>query len=369
MTIELADLLAERIDDFPVPSADLATARSAGRRLRRRRRAMVAAAGATGVAVVAAGIALTSPGGGDAGTVRDPSYASVGALDLSKGARAYADPGVTVHLGGREFPYGELEWLDTDAVATPQGVVFFDAGRPMLLDARGDVSRLVDGRLDAPNGFHPTAKLDRDGRLAAWATLRDGTATITVRDLDTGDDVGSTTVDCGRCGDLVIDAIDQGAVFVRDRAGTRTWTWEDDQWRDFAGPETRVADARAGVVLYNGPAPSNPSNPGGPGDWRPVAGAVDAQLTLDGRYVLSWSSTLTPTTPGDPPVVLPVGPAAMGDSFGWYAIDTDGSILVATGRDYPKFTVYDCEVGAPACDELGPLRPKGGDPMFIGVDM
>lgn len=361
MTLELSDLLAERIDEFPVPPADLDAARATGRRIRRRRRTTAAAGGAA-VALAAAGLVLTGTGG-DGGTVRDPSYASVGPLDLSEGARAYADPGVTLHLGGRAFPYAEMTWLDTDATATQEGIVFFDAGRPMLLDAKGEVSRLVDGPLDAPDGFHPTAKVDSAGRLVAWATLRDGTATISVRDLGTGDDLGSTTVDCGACGDLVIDGIDQGAVFVRDGAGTRTWTWGDDRWRDFAGPKTRVADARGGVVLYQGPPPTEP------GEWRIVAGAIDAQLTLDGRYVLYWSSTLQPTIPGDAPVVLPVGPPAMGDSFGWYAVDTDGSILVATGTDYPDFTVYDCEVGAPQCDEVGRLEPTGGDPQFIGSDM
>lgn len=362
MTIELSDLLAERIDDFSVPPADLDAARATGRRIRRRRRT-TAAVGGTAVVLAAAGLVLTGPGGGDGRTVRDPSYASVGPLDFSKGARAYADPGVTLHLGGRAFPYGDMTWLDTDAAATPEGVVFFAAGRPMLLDAKGDVSRLVAGPLDSPDGFHPTAKVDGAGRLVAWATLRDGTATVTVHDLVTGDDLGSTTVDCGKCGDLVIDGIDQGTVFVRDGAGTRTWSWAGDEWRDFAGPKTRVADARAGVVLYDGPPPTDP------GDWRLVAGAIDAQLTLDGRYVLYWSSTLQPTTPGEATVVLPVGPPAMGDSFGWYAVDTDGSILVATGTDYPDFTVYDCEVGAPQCDEIGTMQPTGGDPQFIGVDM
>ena len=363
MSIDLGDLLTERIDDFAVPPADPGVARAAGRRLRRRRRTTTALA-ATTVIAVGVGLAVTLPGSGrDGRTVRDPAYASVGPLDFSHGARAYADPGATLHLGGRDFPYGDMTWLDTDAAATQEGIVFFDAGRPMLLDTKGEVSRLVDGALDAPHGFHPTAKVDGSGRVVAWATLRDGTATIAVRDLATGDELGSTTLDCGACGDLVIDGIDRGAVFVRDRSGTRTWSWGADEWRDFAGPGTRVADVRAGVVLYDGPRPTDL------GEWRLVAGAIDAQLTLDGRYVLYWSSTLQPTTPGEAPVVLPVGPPAMGDSFGWYAVDTDGSILVATGTDYPDFTIYDCVVGAPRCDEVGRLKVTGGDPQFIGVDM
>lgn len=361
MSIDLSDLLAERLDDLPVPPPDLEAVRSAGRRLRRRRR--TAALGGAG-AVVAAAVGLSAalsvvPDGDDGHPTRDPAYASVGPLDFSAGARAYADPGVEIHLGGRTFDYGELTYLDTDGVATPQGVVFFDAGRPMLLDARGEVSRLVDGPLDSPEGFHPTAKADRDGRVVAWATLRDGVATITVRDLVTGEDAGSTTLSCGACGELVIDGIDQGAVFVRDGAGTRTWSWESGDWKDFAGPRTRVADVRNGVVLHTGPAPAHP------GDRLLVKGAIDAQLTLDGRYVLYWSSTLRPTHPEDEPVLLAVGPRTMKSGVAWYAVDTDGSILVATADR----TVYDCVVAPGSCTELGRLTGEGGDPEFIGVDM
>ncbi|WP_408896094.1 hypothetical protein ACJ5H2_14380 [Nocardioides sp. R1-1] len=361
MSNDLSDLLTERLDDLPVPPPDLEAARAAGRRLRRRRRT-AALGGACAVVAAAVGLSATLSvvRGGDGGEpARDPAYASVGPLDFSAGARAFADPGVEIHLGGRTFDYGDLTYLDTDAVATPQGIVFFDAGRPMLLDARGDVSRLVDGPLDGPEGFHPTAKVDRDGRLVAWATLRDGVATLTVRDLVTGEDAGSTTLSCGGCDDLVVDGIDQGAVFVRDASGTRTWSWESDAWRDFAGPRTRVADVRNGVVLHTGPAPAHP------GDRTLVKGAIDAQLTLDGRYVLYWSSTLRPTHPEDEPVVLAVGPRTMESGVGWYAVDTDGSILVATADR----TVYDCELLPGSCIELGRLSGEGGDPMFIGVDM
>jgi hypothetical protein len=360
MTLDLSDLLAERIDDFTVPPADPGGARVAGRRLRRRRHTTAALA-ATTVIAVGVGLALTLPGTGrDGRTVRDPAYASVGALDLSHGARAYAEPGVAIHLGGRTFDHGKLSYLDTDAVATPRGVVFFDAGRPMLLDASGSVVRLVTGPVDAPSGFHPTAKVDAQAPLVAWATLRDGIATITVRDLDSGADVGATTLDCGSCGDLVIDGIDSGRVFVRDASGTRTWTWVDDTWHDFAPPKTRVADVRGGVVLYTGPRPTEP------GGLRLVeAPEIDAQLTLDGRYVLYWSSTLQPTSPGDEPVILAVGPRTRQDGPAWYAVDTDGTILVATADN----KVYDCVIAPGSCTELGRLSGQGGDPEFIGVDM
>ncbi len=68
-------------------------------------------------------------------------YESLGALDFSHGARAYADPGEELHLAGRTFPARDLDYLDTDAVATSYGLVFFDDGRPMLLGTDGDVVR------------------------------------------------------------------------------------------------------------------------------------------------------------------------------------------------------------------------------------
>ncbi len=101
------------------------------------------------------------------------------------------------------------------------------------------------------------------------------------------------------------------------------------------------------------------------GDRRLVAGAIDAQLTLDGRYVVDWSSTLQPTRRGDEPVYLAVGPRSAEDGVAWYAVDTDGSILVATADR----TVYDCVIAPGSCTELSRLSGDGGDPEFIGVDM
>ena len=279
------------------------------------------------------------------------------------GVRAYADPGNKIWLGGREFDAKQLSYLDTDAVATGNGVVFFDDGRPMLLDATGTVSKLVTGKVDGGEGFHPTAKADARSPLVAWATRSGDTTTITVRNLDTGADIASTTADCGRCSGMVIDAIDDGVVFVRDKQGTRTWDTATDSWSDFAGPDTRVADVRNGVVLYDGPAPP-PS-----GDWQLVNGPVDGLLTFDGNHVVAWSSTLQPTSPGDAPIVLSAGPRTEGQSFGWYAVDTDGSVLVATGTNYNDYTIQDCEIPSGACTRIGTLKPTGGDPAFIGVDM
>lgn len=357
--VDLKELLEDRVGGAPVPAGDLDRARLVGRRIRRRRRTTGAVA-VVGAAALVGSLAVASSDGPSTGT--DPSrFAAVGALDFSGGLRAYADPGVEIHLGGRTFDASSLDYLDTDAAATPWGVVFYDAGRPMLLDESGTVRSLVDGPVEAPEGFHPTAKADARTSLVVWATVLDGTATITARDMDTGEDVASTEIGCGACADLVIDGIDGGTVFVRDADGTRTWDSATGEWSDFAGPGTRVADVRGGVVLFDGPVPTTPAG------WRTVRGEVDAQLSFDGRYVLGWSRTLEPTDGTSRPVTLDVGGAKEG--LGFYTFDTDGSVLVAYTDAYPRFTVSDCALPSGRCTTLGPLRPTGGDPMFIGNDM
>jgi hypothetical protein len=359
-TIELRETLHDRLDEAVVPPGDLDRIMGAGRARKRHRLAGVGAGvAAAGTAATVALLTLFGPGAVTA------SFASVGPLDYSDGLRAYADPGKTIHLGGRSFPAQKLEQLDTDAVATPYGMVFFDAGRPYLLDESGDSTPLVEGEVDDVEGFHPTAKADVGRSLGAWATLSDGTATITVRDMSTGDDVATSEVDCGTCGDLVIDGIDGGVVFVRTDDGIRTWDTATDEWEDFAGPRTEVADVRNGVVLYDGPAPTAEG-------WTLVRGAIDSQLTHDGTHVLAWSNRLEPVDPGGSPVVLdvaaPAKPGEYVDAF--FTLDTDGSVLVAWAeKRYPNFTVYDCEIPSGSCAEVGPLRTTSGDPMFVGNDM
>lgn len=365
MTTDLRTALVERIDAAEPPPGDLARILHDGAAIRRRRRTV--ATGTVGLALVVGAGSLgfaTMSDDGSGGGVDTSGYASLGALDFSHGVRAYADPGYEIHLGGRTFPADDLAWLDTDAVATPHGIVFFDAGRPVLLRETGDVVSLDDTAQEAPGGFHPTAKADADGDVVSWATWSEDVATITVRDMATGADLATTDVECGdaACTDVVVDGIDGGVVFVRDADGTRTWDIATEEWSDFAGPKTRVASARNGVVLYDGPAPTTP------GEWELVPGAIDAELSFDGRHVLYWSSTLEPVDAGDRPIVIEQGPAD-GKGFGWWTFDTDGSVLVATGKDYGDFTVYDCEVPSGTCTALGPLDPKGGDPMFIGNDM
>lgn len=159
----------------------------------------------------------------------------------------------------------------------------------------------------------------------AWAALRDGTATLTVRDLSTGEDVGALDLSCGDCADLVIEALDEGFVFFRTSEGTRVWEAGRDVSSAFAGPQTRVVDVRSGVLLHEGPAPRS----GDADRYLTVPAPIDAQLTFDGHYILDWSSVLQPTRTTGDPVRLEEGPTKRG-ALGFWTIDTDGSVLVAT---------------------------------------
>lgn len=351
MSTDLAELIRDRVEAVPVPPGDLEAVHRAGHRLRFLRTAPVVAAAL--LLVCGLGFLLQSAGTNRSEHVIEP----MGRLDFSQGLRAYADPGRELHLGGRTFPAKDLEALDTDAAATPYGVVFYDAGRPFLLGPSGEATPLEP---DADRGdFAPTAKADAVGARVAYGAVLGGHPTVVVRDLDSDEVVASHVVAKG----TTIDALDDGVVFLRTDDGTTTWDTATDEVVDLAGPETRVADVRNGVLLYDGPAPAGP----GASPYRLVAGAVDAQLTLDGGHVLYWSSRLESTDGGDP-IVLEQGEASHGTGYGWWTVDTDGSILAAVPGKRARSEVYDCEVPSGTCEDLGPLRTSG-DPMFIGDDM
>lgn len=348
MSSELAELIHERLDAVDVPPPDLAAVHRHGYRIRALRVAGVASAGLA--AVLVGGIIAGQLGGGDPES-QGRDIAPIGRLDLSGGLRAYAAPAAEVHLGGRSFPAEQMEFLDTDAAATPYGVLFYDAGRPMLLDESGAI---VDLEPDAEGtDFRPHAKSDSQAPLVAYGATFDGAPQVLVRDLSTDTVVARHEVP----EDAVIDGIDDGVVFLRTAGGTSTWDSRTDAVQQLGGPRTRVADVRNGVLLYDGPRPDGPAAAA----YRLVPGAIDAQLTYDGGHVLYWSNRLEPTD-GGPPVVLD-------ERATWFAVDTDGSILAAAPGQGAMSTVYDCEVPSGRCTELGPLETLHGDPMFIGVDM
>lgn len=349
MTTLLRDLIHDELDQVPVPPGDLAAVRRRGGRIRTARRAGVggvALAAVVGV-VAAAGIA----GLGD-DTAADRGVQPLGSLDYSQGLRAFADPGHEVHLGGRTFPAKDLQGLDTDAAATPDGIVYYDHGVPLLLDASGASRPLEPGAEEG--SFSPTAKADAAQPWVAYGAQLDGSPTVVVRDTETGDEIARREVGEG----TVIDALDHGVVILRDATGTVAWTVADDSVEPLSGPRTRVADLRSSVLLYDGPKPDGAAAR----DFRIVPGAIDAQLSFDGEHVLSWSDRLESTTGGDTiRLGLPNGAA-------WFTFDTDGSVLAASGSQGGA-EVYDCLLTGEPCEPLGSMTTRGGDPAFIGDDM
>ncbi len=357
----LRDHLSTHLDATVPPPADLPAVLRRARRMRRRRTTVLASV-ATAAAVGVGGMAVTAR---QSSSPDLPSFTATGEVGVEQGLRAYAMPGDRLHMAGRTFPAEALEYLDTDAVATPVGVVTYDAGLPVLLEPSGGTALLDEGPTDRADGFHPTAKADARRPHVAYALLTDGRATVKVYDLERREVVASAEVPCdGGCSDTVIDGLDSGTVFVRDSEGTRMWDYRADTWTELAGKRTRVADVRNGVVLYDGPAPTAPAD-----GWRYVAGAIDAQLSYDGEHVLYWAAVLEPTRPGGTTITLEQGPKKPGYAF--FTFDTDGSVLVALGPtdENGKHPVYDCVLPDGACEELAPLTPGSGDPLFIGSDM
>lgn len=362
MSTDLEHLLAatvrERLDPSAIPPGDLDLVLASGRRIRRRRRGAAVAAGvALSATAVLGALLLTGPGDGASDGPEVAVDVALGPLDVSDGLRAYADPGQEVHLGGRVFPADALGALDTDAAATPAGIVAYVDGRPVLLDESGAVRELEPGA--EATDFTPTAKADSTSPSAAYGARLGGEPTIVVRDLATDQVLGRRTVPAG----TVVDAYDDGLVVLRTEGGTSVWDVARDSVLELGGPRTRVADLRGGVLLYDGPRPDGPA---AAGLRRLVPGAIDSQLTFDGEHVLSWASRLEPTDPAGRPVVLEEGPP--GGGYAFFTIDTDGSVLLAEPGARGA-TVYDCLVPSGTCEELGPLSTTGGDPAFIGNDM
>jgi hypothetical protein len=297
------------------------------------------------------------------------SVAAEGNLELDQGLRAYASPGERLYLGGTSIELTpDIEFLDTDAVATAYGLVYTDPeGRIQLIGESGS-SEPLTGPSSTPNGWHPTVKADGARPVVVWATVEGAVATVTVYDLAERSTVARTDVTCGLqhpsaggsvkdCSAFVIDAVDSGSVFLRGPDGTKVWNYDTGEWSDLAGPRTRVADARGMVVLYDGPAPPEQLQ-----GWHYLPGPIDAQLSYDGEHVLYWSDKLEPTTPVGDPIKLDLPVKAT-----FFTFDTDGSVLAATVNDPSK--VFDCEIPDGPCESLGEMSTSNGDPMFIGDDM
>lgn len=364
----------DRLDRVRPPAGDLGAVVARGRAVRRRRTTGVAVA-----ALVCGGVVATGLGSGLGSGLTAPGpqeLAPVGQLELEDGLRAFMspDPDGEIWLGGRSFPARDVGYVDTDATATPYGMVFFDhAQQAHLLREDGKAVALAAAPDGSARGFHPSSKVDARLPLVAWTEAGDGQVTVRLYDLRAGETVDSLEVPCDgdeACAGVKVDALDQGLVFVRTAAGTSVWdpaAEGEGRWTRLTGPDSRVADARGRRILYTGPAP-RPAE-GSPIDrsWSFTAGQIDAGLSFDGAHLLYWSTTLEPVAPGARAIRLD---APVGD-LPWVTFDTDGSVLVAGGdpEDDLRSVVYDCVLPSGSCERVGDISTASGDPIFVGNDM
>jgi hypothetical protein len=378
MSKDIREILAAHLNDVDPPESDLTAVKHQGRALRRRRTGGIVTASILAVTAVGLTASQLVSGGGHGGGKGDPlvsshhHYVTLAAFNVTQGLRAFADPATTglIHLGDRSYPRKDMDYLDTDASATPYGMVFFDKDqKPRLLGSDGKVVALGDGPSAPLKGFHPSSKMDSQRPLVAWTENHGSLVRVVVYNLSSRSTVSTRDVPCSPkdCSKIKVDGLDDGVAFVRAPDGTYIWRVDGNTWTQLGGPKLRVADVRNGTILWADQAPTMPH-----GTWRFVEGKIDAQLTFDGKNVLYWSNRLAPTTPGGKTIQLSAGAT---DS-GWYTFDTDGSVLVAVetnGNSQPssvvKADVFDCAIPSGSCTKIGAISTEGGDPEFIGDDM
>lgn len=363
----------------PVPDPQEVVRR--GRAIRRRRKCWGLALPLTAVAILGAvvmGTAHTNSQSPGLGVPRPETFAPVGMLDYSEGLRAFASPDAdgTVSIGGRTFPVQAKGYLDTDATATPFGLVFFDrVGQPHLLAQSGTDQVLAPIPTRVGRDIRLSAKADARRPLVAFTQPSGHGVSVQVASLVTRRSLDSVEVPCAgsACKDVRIEAVDRGLVFVRTQAGTFVWdpkSTDGARWTLLGKGAFRVADARNGRVLWSF-TPPTPASDSPVADWHFTQGAIDAQLSYDGRHMLDWSPTLKPTEPGAHVIRLELENAA------WLTFDTDGSVLAATQVDRStaaknqksRSTIFDCDLSSGACERIGSVSTKSGDPIFIGNDM
>ncbi|MFN7150364.1 MAG: SigE family RNA polymerase sigma factor [Microthrixaceae bacterium] len=357
--------ITEQVATATQPVPDLADAVRRGRGMRRRRRLGAVAA----IAVVVLGGATVLPQLSDLAAPEPETFSPVGQLDYSHGLRAFASPDEDgeVSIGGRSFPAEDMGFLDTDAIATPYGLVFFDkAMQAHLLTQDGTDLALAPAPPEQDNNVRLSAKADARLPLVAFTQPGENGVKVLLHRLDTGHTVDSIDVPCtgAECEEVRVDGLDRGLAFVRTGEGTFVWdpgAQGTKRWTLLGKDEFRVADVRNGRLLWAA-APPTPA-PGSPvADWDFTRGEIDAELSYDGRHVLYWSSTLKPTEPGGKAIRLQTKDAI------WFTFDTDGSVLAAANGSDQRSPVYDCELPSGTCEQIGSVSTRSGDPVFIGND-
>lgn len=362
MTLEdtLIRSLHDHLDPVVPPPVDLAAVRRSGER----RRAVAAAAGlVTALALAVGGTALITMPGADDRVVRPTELP---AMDFGEGTRAfYSYEDGRLHLGGESFAVGMATSMDTQASATPRGVVWLDEQqRLLLLREDGSVEVMADGP-DDPRTIYTTVKFEADGSRVAWLTRGADGADFNVYSFDDREH-WRLEVPCegDACADLAVAGLDHGRGLVRRLDADQTLVVDletRDGWATIDG--FRAADVRNRVVLGDGTLPDGETAALGAG-WRFVqAEGPESLLTFDGAHELYWSDVLRATDGGRP---LRLDVNARGTQF--VNLDSDGSVMVAvmSGRD---ITWFDCLTTDGSCEQFARTSSRSGDPTFLGNDM
>jgi hypothetical protein len=352
--------LHDHLDPMSTPRVDLEAVRRAGER---RRAATTAGELLAATALVVGGVALATASGDDDRVVQP---AGLPAMDFNQGARAwYDDARGELHLGGAAFDIGTVQGMDTQASATPWGVVWTEEDQSVRLLREDGSVEVLD--LGVPDGrtVDGNVKFDVDQPRVGWLTRTGEGTTLTVRSLEDSDTEVRVSVPCeGRqCQMLALGGIDHDRVLVRrldaDQTLVLDLTDPDAGWATIDG--FRAADVRNRVVLGEGTPPDG--TPLGP-DWRFVrAQGPESLLTFDGAHELYWGDTLRATDGGKP---LRLEVPLEGTQF--VNLDSDGSVLVAVMTS-ERVVHHDCDTATAVCEEFDRVGPGSGDPVFLGNDM
>lgn len=245
MTELLRAAMREHAADVDHEPTDVATIVAAGRRRVRGRRiaAGVAAAAATGI--VAAGVAVLAPSGGD-------TPVATGGIDFSALEPSWA-VGEVIHYGRDTI---EADEPVRSYVLSARGAVYADAtGTVRLTTGAGD--RTV-GRVDPDAAI---LRADRGGDLAAWVDVSADAPALVVLDTSTGRLVRRVPVSMPAAGpsdnefeEVLVFAVDGDAVLWLDDDGVSLLDVASGETTvlDPGGDRWSIAGARAGVVLHDG---------------------------------------------------------------------------------------------------------------------
>lgn len=369
---DLRDAITAGLDAVAPPEGNLSAVKRVGSAARRRRQTGIGAG--AGLAAAALGLTVAQLTGGAAPDPKPqaPQYLTLASFDVSNGLRAFADPDENgrINLGDKSFPKEDMRYLDTDAMATPYGMLFFDSDqKPRLLGQNGHVVELFDGPPAPVEGARSAPKADSVEPFVAWTENHGDFIRIVVYDLSARSAVRTRDVPCAAksCAKVTVEAIDEGVAYVRTAKGSFTWS-ADDAWTLLGGTAMRVVDVRGSTMLWEGEAPTEQAE-----GWTYLKAPIDSELTFDGKNILYWSNVLKSVEKDGRTITLAAGGNGL-EGGSWYALDTDGSVLVATrsqqinGSKHANAEVFDCELPAGTCEKLGTVSTNSGDPQFIGSD-